>query len=125
MKGKRIILGLSLTLSLIGLVWFGGWAVWTHFQLWDIMTNVDYENTLFVVIALTFVIGIGLTLKKRKVPVQRQRLEDTKPLKKEAPNPVDLGPINKRLDEISKKVADIHMTMNFLKNVKEKEGEKT
>lgn len=121
---KRIILGVCLTVSIIMLVWFGGWAVWTQFQLWETMTNVEYENTLFVVMALSFVMGIGWTWKKRKVPVQRQGLEETKPLEKQAPNPEVLQKMVKQLKENSEKLADIHGIMKFLKKVKEKEGAK-
>jgi len=104
------------------LIWFGGWAVWTQFHLWDTMNNVEYENALYVLMFLTVVFGSGLTLRKSKTPIERPPM-DKKP-KLTDQNPVDLGPINKRLDELAGKVADIHMTMKFLKNSKEKDGEK-
>jgi len=113
---------MTLTFAILGLIWFGGWAVWEYFQLWDTMTNTEYENTLFVVMILAFVVGVGLTLKKRKVPVERQGLEDTKPSKNQAPK-VDLEPIMTQLKKNSEKLADIHSIMKFLKKVKEKEGE--
>jgi len=123
LKGKRIILGAILTVAIMGLVWFGGWAVWEYFQLWDTMTNTEYENTLAVVMVLSLIVGGGLTLKKRKVPMQRERLEESKPLENQAPNSVDLEPVMKQLKENSEKLADIHSIMKFLKKVKEKEGE--
>lgn len=122
LKAKRILIGLAITFCVVILIWFGGWVVWTQFHVWDTMQNVEYQNTLYVLMFLTVLMGSGLTIKHR-VRVERP---DAHVEKLEVPvqKSVDLGPINKRLDELSKKVADIHMTMKFLKKVKEKNGEK-
>lgn len=124
MKGKRIIIGLTITFAIVGLIWFGGWAVWTQFHLWDSMKNFEYENMLFVLMFLTVLMGSGLVLRLRKAPMQRQDVEHTLTVQDPSQNPVDLASVSKRLDELSEKVADIHMTIKFLKNVKEKNGEK-
>lgn len=126
MKGKagRIIIGLAITFCVVMLIWFGGWAVWDQFHLWDTMQNVEYENTLFVVIALSFVMGIGLSLKKGKVGIQAPEIEHHMTVQNPVQDPLELGSVNKRLDDMADKVADIHSMMKFLKNVKEKKGEK-
>jgi len=116
--------GVAITFALVGLIWFGGWAVWTHFQLWDTMTNVEYENTLYVVIALTVVMAGGLTMRKSKVPETASQIDQHLKQLKTAQNPVDLGPINKRVDELADKVADLHVVLTFVKKGKEKAGEK-
>jgi len=125
LKGKRIIMGVAITFCVVAIIWFGGWAVWTQFQLSDTMTNSEYENTLFVVMALTVIMAGGLTFRKSKVPMQRHEIEHTLTVQDPSQNPVDLAPLNKRIDELAEKVADIHSIMKFLKNVKEKKGEKT
>lgn len=119
MKGKRIIIGLAITLTLTLTIWFVGWLVWNQFKLWDTMQNPEYRNTLYVLMFLTVLMGSGVTLRKSKVLEK----PDAHVEKLEVPvqKSVDLGPINKRLDEIAEKVADIHTIMKFLKKVKEKE----
>lgn len=123
MKAKRIIGGVAITFCVVMLIWFGGWAVWKHFQLWDTMTHIEYQNTLYVVMALAVVMAGGVTMRKSKTPKKRPERQ-TKKVELSAQNPVDLGPINKRLDELAEKVADIHMAMKFMTEVKEKNGEK-
>lgn len=122
MKPKRIITGLAITFCVVTLIWFGGWAVWTQFHLWDTMKNFEYENTLFVLMILTVLLGGGLTYRKSKTAMARPDIN--KKLEAPVQNPVDLAPLNKRLDELDAKVADLHMVLKFLKKGKEKDGEK-
>lgn len=124
MKAKRITIGLSITFCAVILIWFVGWAVWTDFHLWDTIPNVEYKNTLYVLIFLTVLMGGGLTMRKSKGPIVRQDVASEIMRDREAQNPLDLGPIIKRLDILDEKVADLHVVMKFLKNVKEKNGEK-
>lgn len=115
--------GVAITFCVLGLVWFGGWAVWTQFQLWDTMTNVEYENTLYVLMFLTVIFGSGLTMRKSKVPPIGPQTEDIEKVKPDQ-NPVDLGPITKRVHTLEEKVADLHVVLTFLKKGKEKDGPK-
>lgn len=115
-------MAVAVIFCVVMLIWFGGWAVWTQFQLWDTMTNVEYQNTLYVVMALTVVMAGGLTLRKSKTPMERPDMN--KKVEAPAQNPVDLAPVYKRLDEMEEKVADIYTIMKFLKKGKEKDGEK-
>lgn len=128
MKGKsrkRIIIGVCVSFFVAGLIWVCGWAIWDEFKLWETMQNLQYRNGLFVVMGFAIVVGIAVTLKKRKVLDMGPEIEHRLEVQHPAQNPVDLGPLTKKVDEISKKVADIHMAMTFLKNVKEKtKGEK-
>jgi len=124
LKARRIMAGVAITFCVVMLIWFGGWAVWKQFKLWDTMTHVEYQNTLYVVMALAVVMGGGLTMRKSKTPLERPETQ-TKKVKVPAQNPVDLGPINKRLDELDEKVADLHVVLTFLKKGKEKDGEKS
>ena len=123
MKAKTILMAIAIIFSVVMLIWFGGWAVWTQFHLWDSMNNVEYQNTLYVLMFLAVLMGCGLVLRKRKVPMQRQDIDHTLTVQDPSQNPVDLVTLNKRVDELSEKVGDMHMTMDFLKKVKEKNGE--
>ena len=100
-------------------IWWVGWQVWGWACLWNLMVNTEYQTTLMVLMGLTLLSGVGLSIKKPilKLPKSKARAK--------AHDPVDLGPINKRVDELSEKVADMHSMMKFLKNVKEKNGGKT
>ena len=120
MNRNSIITGLAITFALVGLIWFGGWDIWTRFELWETMPETEYHTTLYVVIAVVVVMAGGLTMRYSKVPLQRQEVEHSLTVNDPPQGPVDLGPIHKRLDKITEKLADVHMVMKFLKNVEEK-----
>lgn len=84
------------------------------------MPNSEYQTTLYVVIALVVVMAGGLTMRKSKVPLQKQEIEHTLTVNDPPQNPLDLGPVYKRLDQIEEKLADVHMKWKFLRNLEEK-----
>jgi len=122
LTSKRIAIGIGITFCVVILIWYGGWAVWTQFQLWDTMKNFEYENTLFIVMALVLVMGLGLTMKHRKGLYPRQDVEHSLIIENPEPNPYDLEPIKKQLKENAEKLADIHTIMKFLQKAKQKES---
>lgn len=110
-----------MTFCIAIVIWFGGWAVRTRLDVLKSMNYVEYENTLYVLMCLTVLFGCGLTVRKSKGRIERPDVN--KKVKTSAQKTVDLDPINKRLDVLEEKVADIHVVITFLKNLKEKNGE--
>lgn len=122
MKRKRLIIGLSITFCIAIVIWFVGWAVRTKLHVWETINKAEYENTVYVLMFLAVLFGSGLTVRKSKTRLERPDMNNT--LTAPPQKSVDLGPINKRLDVLDQQVADLHVVIKFLKNLKEKEGEK-
>lgn len=119
LSSKRITIGVAITLGAGLAIWFFGWAIWQSFRLWEITTNIEYQNALFVFMALCFVMGIGFTMKHRKVKLERPKKRQ---VQKQGQNIVDLGPLEARVKDLEDKLADVHSMIGFLTKAKKKEG---
>lgn len=123
MSRKRLAIGLTISLGAVTVTWILGWGIWQSARLWDIVDFIEYQNMMYILVTLIAFMGLGFTLKHRKVPLQRRPRKRV--VRKAGQNPVDLEPIEARVKELEEKMADVHAMTNFMKTMKEKEGDKS
>lgn len=126
MKRKRraeiFRIGEGLTASFV--LWFFGWLLYDLVELWQYMTPFEFQNTLFLLMALT-VLATYEWARRSHASTSTKKVSLTNRANSQNSQDSTTNPLIEKLQaqlsEVSNKVADLHAFMQIAKKRQEAE----
>lgn len=114
-----------LTITIVGIAsWELGWILWEQKELWQYMTNIEYQNMLLIaeIIQASTILAttaISTIKPKNQTPTNQQQ--------KHAIKEKQISTIKNQISKIEKELANLQATYKLDPTIKKKEkgGDKT
>ena len=106
-KIKRLIV-IMISASLIPLIWGAGWILFDELAIWETLTNIQYQNVLFILIGLESVL-LYAGAYKIKQPLSNFDKKYLNKMFKKAVSKIEpeVQKHDERLTQIERDVADL------------------